>query len=684
MAKRTVIAPDEELLISGRLTITGNVTQIETTQVINNFESNTVVINSDGDDVNSRLVLNSNDNEAVISFDNDNDYFLFNKDIQANITGNVSGTVTTANSLVSPVTITIDGDGSATDTFQNGGDTATLSLVLDTVNATTGSFGNASYIPNFTVNGKGLITAAGETAVNITSSQVSNFNTAISAYIIGGTALTESGGTISLDNTAVTPAAYGSASSVGTFTVDQQGRLTAAATTAINITSSQVSNFVTSSNSAIDARVTKTFVDALNVDADTLDSLNSLQFVRADLDQTLSNTYTFSGTLETTGVLDATSGQIIAVTQANTDNSSNVATTSYVNTRVEDLIGGAPDALDTLREISDSLANNTSLANTLIAQITSANTNIDTNNVAIQALEDITLTAGNGLVGTGTLTGDITFDVGDGDGISVSADSIAVDSTVVRTTGTQSIAGAKTFTGTLIGPTGTPTTEGAIYRDGSEYYAYVGGIERRLTGSDVGEVEDVGTGDIDIYAGSRTAANITYHGIKSISDSTYTTISEASNVITIDGNISAIRTGFSVTDTGGDGSLTYTASTGVFTYTGPSASEVRAHLSGTGLIGYDSGTGVISTTADNYANWKFVTPTTGNVTVGSDELVSFVAGTGITISNSGRAITITNSNTADITDVTAGAGLTGGGTSGSINLCRRRRRYHCRSRYSRG
>jgi cytoskeletal protein CcmA (bactofilin family) len=40
------------------------------------------------------------------------------------------------------------------------------------------------------------------------------------------------------------------------------------------------------------------------------------------------------------------------------------------------------------------------------------------------------------------------------------------------------------------------------------------------------------------------------------------------------------RGAISVTDSGGDGSLSYNNSTGVITYTGPSASEVRAHISG--------------------------------------------------------------------------------------------------------
>jgi hypothetical protein len=59
------------------------------------------------------------------------------------------------------------------------------------------------------------------------------------------------------------------------------------------------------------------------------------------------------------------------------------------------------------------------------------------------------------------------------------------------------------------------------------------------------------------------------------------------------------RASISVTDTGGDGSLSYDNNTGVITYTGPSASDVRAHFSvaaGSGLT-YNSGTGEFGTSA---------------------------------------------------------------------------------------
>ena len=61
-------------------------------------------------------------------------------------------------------TITIAGDVDGNAVMTNLGDT-TINVTLDTVNSNVGSFGGQTKIPTFTVNGKGLLTAAGEVDV---------------------------------------------------------------------------------------------------------------------------------------------------------------------------------------------------------------------------------------------------------------------------------------------------------------------------------------------------------------------------------------------------------------------------------------------------------------------------------------------------------------------------------------
>ena len=78
-----------------------------------------------------------------------------------------------------------------------------------------------------------------------------------------------------------------------------------------------------------------------------------------------------------------------------------------------------------------------------------------------------------------------------------------------------------------------------------------------------------------------------------IANASTSDIAEGTNLYFTDARA---RAALSVSDLGGDGSLSYDSATGVLTYTGPSAAEVRAHLSATTASGvsYDSATGVIS------------------------------------------------------------------------------------------
>jgi hypothetical protein len=171
------------------------------------------------------------------------------------------------------------------------------------------------------------------------------------------------------------------------------------------------------------------------------------------------------------------------------------------------------------------------------------------------------------------------------------------------------------------------------------------------------------------------------------------------------------RGAVSVTDSGGDGSLSYNSTTGVLTYTGPSASEVRAHFSaGTGItitsgaiattitqytdalaraavsagtgISYNSTTGVITNTITQYTDALAraavsVTDSGGdgslsyNSSTGvltytgpsaAEVRAHFSAGTGITITSGAIATTITQ-----YTDALARASLSFTAGSGAYN-----------------
>jgi hypothetical protein len=118
-----------------------------------------------------------------------------------------------------------------------------VTVTLANTAVTSGTYGNATYVPQITVDAQGRLTNVTNVLISGGgggNGTVSNVNTGTG--LTGGPITTT--GTISLANTAVTAGTYGNASYTGTFTVDAQGRLTNAVSTQISIAVAQVSGAV--------------------------------------------------------------------------------------------------------------------------------------------------------------------------------------------------------------------------------------------------------------------------------------------------------------------------------------------------------------------------------------------------------------------------------------------------------
>lgn len=162
------------------------------------------------------------------------------------LTGNV--TITLNNIPVANVTNAVPDTRtvSAAGLLSGGGDLSsnvTISLTSVPVANVSGAVPNTTYV----IAG-GNLTGGGALTGNVTLNNP--YNGTVTS-VGTGTGLTggpiTNTGTVSLANTAVTPAAYGSANTVATFTVDQQGRLTAAGNVTIAIANSAVSGLGTMS-----------------------------------------------------------------------------------------------------------------------------------------------------------------------------------------------------------------------------------------------------------------------------------------------------------------------------------------------------------------------------------------------------------------------------------------------------
>ena len=173
------------------------------------------------------------------------------EDVQADIASQYEAitnasflTLTTEPGLGSERVLTPSGDFTAVD----GGPNSTYALGLSATGVIAGAYGDASHTISATVDSRGRISSIASYALNtdnITEGATNLFFTTARARasVSNGTGLNYNSGTgiFSLADTTVTAAAYGSASQVPTYTVDAQGRLTAAANVPIAIGAAAVS-----------------------------------------------------------------------------------------------------------------------------------------------------------------------------------------------------------------------------------------------------------------------------------------------------------------------------------------------------------------------------------------------------------------------------------------------------------
>ena len=103
------------------------------------------------------------------------------------------------------------------------------------------------------------------------------------------------------------------------------------------------------------------------------------------------------------------------------------------------------------------------------------------------------------------------------------------------------------------------------------------------------------------------------------------------------------KNAISITDAGGDGSLSYSAGSGVITYTGPSHAEITNHFVAGAGVAFDS----------DYQS-------SGRAQITNTGVTSIVAGSRISISGSTGAVTITN-------NISAGNGLSFSGSTLNMN-----------------
>lgn len=157
-------------------------------------------------------------------------------------------------------TLSITGDIAYTSPSFDGTANVTAAGTLSTVNSNTGAWGSATQIPTFTVNGKGLITAASNTSIQIAESQVTNLvsDLALKSPLASPSFTTPNIGAATGTSLAITGVITSSGGGIG-YATGNGGTVTQATSKSTGVTLNKLCGTITMNGAALAAATIVTF-----------------------------------------------------------------------------------------------------------------------------------------------------------------------------------------------------------------------------------------------------------------------------------------------------------------------------------------------------------------------------------------------------------------------------------------